>query len=71
MIGDFNINMDSRDNSDTSICNDFVESFRLKNGVHFVTHTSGYSLDLCITEKNNALTKDMTKGHLLSDHHFV
>ena len=71
MIGDFNIHMDSRDNSGTIIFNDFQESFRLENRVNFVTHTLGQSIDLCITEKNNSLIKDMTKGHLLSDHHFV
>ena len=71
MIGDFNIHMDSRDNSDTITFNDFLERFRLENRVHFMTHILGHSLDLCITEKNNALIKDMTKGHLLSDHHFV
>ena len=31
MIGDFNINMDSRDNSDTIVFNDFLESFGLEN----------------------------------------
>ena len=36
-----------------------------------MTHTLSHSLDLCITEKNNAQIKDITKGHLLSEHHFV
>ena len=76
MIGDFNIHMDSRDNSDTIIFNDFLESFGLENRVNFVTHTLDHSLDLCITKKNNTLIKDMliqdiTKEHLHLDHHFV
>ena len=55
MIGDFNIHMDSRDNSDTIIFNDFLESFRLENRVHFCdTHFASLLGPMHHREKQSA-----------------
>ena len=41
------------------------------NHVTFPTHKQGHTLDLFIKEGNSLLIMKVTRGHLVSDHHFI
>ena len=56
-VGDFNIHMDEPTQPDTITFLDWLESFNLRNHVTFSTHQSKHTLDLVITEQNDASIK--------------
>ena len=70
-VGNFNIHMDEPTHPDTMTFLDCLENFNLTNHVTFGTHQSDHTLDLIITEQNDASIKTIDRGHLFSDHHFI
>ena len=70
-VGNFNIHMDEPTQPDTITFLDWLESFNLTNHVTFGTHQSDHTLDLVITEQNDASIKTIDWGHLFLDHHFI
>ena len=48
-----------------------LDSLGMINHVTFPTHKHGHTLDLFIKEGNNPLITKVTRGHLVSDHHFI
>ena len=71
LTGDFHVHMDRHLDVDTRTFNDFLESFGLSNKTRFVTHKQGHVLDLVITSNSDQLLDSVSKGHLLSNHHFI
>ena len=63
--------MDEPTQPDTITFFDWLESFNLTNHVTFGTHQSNHTLDLVITEQNDASIKSLDQGHLFLDHHFI
>ena len=48
-----------------------LDSLGMKNYITFPTHKQGHTLDLFIKEENSPLIMKVTRGHLISDHHFI
>ena len=48
-----------------------LDSLGLVNHVTFPTHKQGHTLDLVIEEEDSPLIVKVTRGHLISDHHFI
>ena len=71
LIGDFNVHMNALENSDTILFNDILESFNLCNRVFFSTHRLNNILDLVIENDEASRIRNLSQGHLLSDHHMV
>ena len=71
LTGDFNVHMDKHLDVDTRTFNDFLESFGFSNKTQFATHKQEHVLDLVITSNSDQLLDSVSKGHLLSDHHFI
>jgi len=71
-MGDFNIHLDDEHDSDTRSFNELLKTFGWRQEVEEMTHTSGHTIDLCITSINSIL--HLTKpsvGYFLSDHAFI
>ena len=72
IIGDFNIHMDEPHTSDTSSFNEVLDTFDLCQHVKESTHTSGHTIDLCITSNNSELQiSTPVIGYFISHHAFT
>ena len=71
LTGDFNIQLDDASDNNTRTLNDMLDSLGMINHVTFPTHKHGHTLDLFIEEGNSLLITKVTRGHLVSDHHFI
>ena len=72
IAGDFNIHMDSEDDSDKiHLCN-LLDMYGLIQHVDVATHKSGHCLDLIITRSNQELLLSKpVADYMISDHMFV
>ena len=48
-----------------------LDSLSMINHITFPTHKQGHTLDLFIEEEDSPLIVKVTRGHLISDHHFI
>ena len=71
LTGDFNIHIDDTSDNNTRTLNDMLDSLGMINHITFPTHKQGHTLDLFIEEGNSMLITKVTRGHLISDHHFI
>ena len=71
LTGDFNIHTEDVLNNDTRTFNDMLNSLGMINHVTFPKHKQGHTLNLFIEEENSPLIMKVTRGHLISDHHFI
>ena len=72
VMGDFNIHMDDMHSADTKSFNDILDTFGWHQHVEDPTHTSGHTIDLCITASSSDLhVSKPTIGYLISDHAFI
>ena len=71
LTGDFNIHIDDASDNNTRTLNDILDSLGMINHVTFPTHKQGHTLNLFIEEGNSLLITKVTRGHLVSDHHFI
>ena len=70
ILGDFNLHLDIH-SSVTTMFDDILTSFDLKQHVNFSTHIHGHWLDLIITHSGCNNIKKTTVSDGLSDHHTV
>ena len=71
LTGDFNIHTEDVLDNDTRTFNDMLGSLGMINHITFPTHKQGHTLDLVIEEEDNLLIVNITRGHLISDHHLI
>ena len=71
LTGDFNICIDDTSDNNTRTLNDMLDSLGMINHITFPTHKQGHTPDLFIEEGNSPLIMKVTRGHLMSDHHFI
>ena len=71
MMSDFNAPTNAISNPVTILLMDTIESFGLRNHIHFPTHTLQNTLDLIITEEDLTIVIDTTQRSLFSDHNVV
>ena len=71
LTGDFNTHIDGTSDNNTRTLNDMLDSLGMINHITFPTHKQGHTLDLFIKEGNSPLITKVTRGHLISDHHFI
>ena len=48
-----------------------LRSLGIINHITFPTHKQGHTFNLLIEEENSVLIVKVTRGHLISDHHFI
>ena len=48
-----------------------LDNLGMINYITFPTHKQGHTLNLFIEEENSPLIMKVTRGHLISDHHFI
>ena len=71
LTSDFNIHTDDVLDNDTRTFNDMLDSLGMINHITFPMHKQGHTLELFIKEENSPLIMKVTRGHLISDHHFI
>ena len=71
LTGNFNIHTEDALDNDTRTLNDMLDSLAMVNHITFLTHKQGHTPDLVIDEKDSLLIVNITRGHLISDHHFI
>ena len=71
LTGNFNIHTEDALDNDTRNFNDLLDSLGRVNHVTFPIHKQGHTLDLVIEDEDSLLIVKVTRGHLLSDHHFI
>ena len=71
LTGDFNIHIDDTSDNNTKTLNDMLDSLGMINHITFPTQKQGHTLNLFIEEGNSPLITKVTRGHLISDHHFI
>ena len=68
-MGNFNLHIDNMENPDAQVFLDMITAFGLENHVAFLTHRSGHTLDLVITECASPVSvHHTTPGSFPSDH---
>ena len=69
VVGDFNIHVDDKANSDGLRLNDLLYSMNLQQHISAPTHERGHTLDLLITREAENLVSELTvHAPSLSDH---
>ena len=63
--------MDDLENTDTILFSDLLDSFNLVNMVNFPSHKLQHTLDLAIIDSEYSYLSKVSRGHMLSDHHFI
>ena len=71
MMVDCNVSTNAISIPDTILLMDTLESFGLRNHVHFPTHRLQNMLDLMVTEEDSTVIMDTTEGSLFSGHNIV
>ena len=71
LTGDFNVHTEDALDNDTWTFNKMLDSLCMINHITFPTHKQGHTLNLFIEEENSPLIMKVTRGHLISDHHFI
>ena len=71
LTGGSNIHTEDALDNDTQTLNDMIDSLGMINHITFPTHKQGHTLDLFIEEEDSLLIVKFTRGHLISDHHFI
>lgn len=69
LAGDFNLHMDNANNTDSAAFMELLDLFSLHNHVDFPTHSSGHTLDLVITGRDDGIASCLQNcSYLPSDH---
>ena len=70
-VGDFNIDTNNHQDTDTINFLDTINGFNLQNLVTFPTHVKQHHLDLMLDDPNNLLVHNVKPGMFLSVHCFI
>ena len=69
--GDFNIHMETEDDTNTLNFFNMLECYNLSNLMDFKTHIGNHTLDLVLDDTTHPLVKSVRWGHQLPDHSFM
>ena len=71
ILGDFNIQINDENDSDTINFNDFLNTFDLTNKVQFSTNKQHNTIDFIIAPNKSNCIQNVKHGTLFSEHYMI
>ena len=71
LLGDFNIHVDTKDDTDTLSFTDFLDAMNIKNHIEFPTHKHQYTIGLILSDRERQIIETTKRGHMPSDNSFI
>jgi len=71
LLGDFNVHIDCRDDSEGQQLTSLINSFNLTQHVSGATHIGGHTLDLVLSRTEDDVVQGCEVGTFLSDHNSI